>query len=79
MANEDGFSRNFRSTYYEKVGFCGIEEKKILDILIASSPLDIEKLSDFCVRFDLARRREEVWKLLLGMYFLQFSLKPHSR
>lgn len=67
MAEGDGSSRNFRSAYYEKLGFCGNEEKNILDLLIASSPFDLEKLSDLCERFDLDRRCVEAWKILLGV------------
>lgn len=67
MAEGDGSSRNFRSAYYEKLGFCGNEEKNILDLLIASSPFDLDKLSDLCERFDLDRRCVEAWKILLGV------------
>ena len=35
----DDPQRNFRSTYYEKVGFRGVEEKKSLEILLKDSPL----------------------------------------
>lgn len=38
--------RNFRSTYYEKVGFRGVEEKKSLEILLKDNPLG---KSFFCV------------------------------
>ncbi len=31
--------RNFRSAYYEKVGFRGVEEKKSLEILMKDNPL----------------------------------------
>lgn len=31
--------RNFRSAYYEKVGFRGVEEKKSLEILLKDNPL----------------------------------------
>uniref|UniRef100_A0AAY4CS35 TBC1 domain family member 7 n=1 Tax=Denticeps clupeoides TaxID=299321 RepID=A0AAY4CS35_9TELE len=33
--------RNFRSAYYEKVGFRGVEEKKSLEILLKDNPLGI--------------------------------------
>uniref|UniRef100_A0A5F8GTV8 TBC1 domain family member 7 n=1 Tax=Monodelphis domestica TaxID=13616 RepID=A0A5F8GTV8_MONDO len=33
--------RNFRSVYYEKVGFRGVEEKKSLEILLKDDPLGI--------------------------------------
>lgn len=31
--------RNFRSAYYEKVGFRGVEENKSLEILLKDNPL----------------------------------------
>ena len=38
MAEPDP-QRNFRSAYYEKVGFRGVEEKKSLEILLKDNPL----------------------------------------
>merc|ERR1719237_1688752 len=38
MALVDG-QRNFRSHYYEKVGFRGVEEKKSLDLFLGRSQL----------------------------------------
>lgn len=35
----DDPQRNFRSIYYEKVGFRGVEEKKSLEILLKDVPL----------------------------------------
>ncbi|KAL2089395.1 hypothetical protein ACEWY4_014083 [Coilia grayii] len=65
--------RNFRSAYYEKVGFRGVEEKKSLEILLKDNPLDVEKLITFCQRFPLpSMYRIHVWKVLLGI------LPPHS-
>ncbi|XP_029684500.1 TBC1 domain family member 7 isoform X2 [Takifugu rubripes] len=65
--------RNFRSAYYEKVGFRGVEEKKSLEILLKDNPLDLEKLSTFSQRFPLpSMYRIHVWKVLLGI------LPPHS-
>ncbi|CAB1430621.1 unnamed protein product [Pleuronectes platessa] len=49
----DDPQRNFRSAYYEKVGFRGVEEKKSLEILLKDHPLDLEKLSTFSQRFPL--------------------------
>ncbi|XP_061539294.1 TBC1 domain family member 7 isoform X2 [Phycodurus eques] len=69
----DDPQRNFRSTYYEKVGFRGVEEKKSLEILLKDNPLDLEKLSTFSQRFPLpSMYRVHVWKVLLGI------LPPHS-
>ncbi|XP_048885832.1 TBC1 domain family member 7 [Brienomyrus brachyistius] len=65
--------RNFRSAYYEKVGFRGVEEKKSLEILLKDNPLDVEKLCTFSQRFPLpSMYRIHVWKVLLGI------LPPHS-
>lgn len=64
MAEGDG--RNFRSSYYEKLGFCGNEEKDILDLLLTSCPFDSDKLVDLCEKFDLDRRCIEAWKVILG-------------
>ena len=59
--------RNFRSYYYEKVGFRGVEEKKSLEILLKDKPLDVIKLKQFCLRFPVpALHRNKVWKILLG-------------
>ncbi|KAM4687711.1 TBC1 domain family member 7 isoform 1-T3 [Discoglossus pictus] len=64
--------RNFRSVYYEKVGFRGVEEKKSLEILLKDDRLDIEKLCTFSQRFPLpSMYRIFVWKVLLGI------LPPH--
>lgn len=66
-------NRNFRSSYYDKVGFRGVEEKKSLEILINEKPMDRAKLSKFCMRFTLPSiYRELVWKVLLGIYFVEF-------
>uniref|UniRef100_A0A8D0FZ25 TBC1 domain family member 7 n=1 Tax=Sphenodon punctatus TaxID=8508 RepID=A0A8D0FZ25_SPHPU len=60
--------RNFRSVYYEKVGFRGVEEKKSLEILLKDDRLDIEKLCTFSQRFPLpSMYRTLVWKVLLGI------------
>lgn len=68
----DDSQRNFRSVYYEKVGFRGVEEKKSLEILLKDDPLDIEKLCTFSQRFPLpSMYRALVWKVLLGI------LPPH--
>ncbi|KAM8874077.1 TBC1 domain family member 7 isoform 1-T4 [Spinachia spinachia] len=69
----EDLQRNFRSAYYEKVGFRGVEEKKSLEILLKDNPLDVEKLSTFSQRFPLpSMYRIHVWKVLLGI------LPPHS-
>lgn len=63
--------RNFRSSYYEKVGCRGVEEKKSLEILMKEKPWDKVKLKQFCLRFTVpAAYRNLVWKVLLGKYFV---------
>ncbi|GBP89165.1 TBC1 domain family member 7 [Eumeta japonica] len=60
--------RNFRSSYYEKVGCRGVEEKKSLEILLKERPWDKVKLKQFCLRFTVpAAHRALVWKVLLGI------------
>ncbi|XP_026494553.1 TBC1 domain family member 7 [Vanessa tameamea] len=64
MADE----RNFRSSYYEKVGCRGVEEKKSLEILMKEKPWDRVKLKQFCLRFTVpAAYRNLVWKVLLDI------------
>lgn len=43
----DDSQRNFRSVYYEKVGFRGVEEKKSLEILLKDDPLGEPYLRNF--------------------------------
>lgn len=60
--------RNFRSTYYEKVGCRSVEEKRSLEILLKDKPLSRVKLKQFCLRFTLpAVYRPLLWNLLLGV------------
>jgi len=67
MALSEG-QRNFRSHYYEKVGFRGVEEKKSLDILLAERPVDLARVQNFCLRFPLPSiYRLQVWQLCLGV------------
>ena len=53
-----GSERNFRSHYYEKMGFRGVEEKKSLDILLRDKPVDLCRIHNFCLR----------WHKLLSTY-----------
>lgn len=69
MSTEE--TRNFRSSYYEKVGFRSVEEKKSIEILLKEKPLDISKLKQFSLRFTVPQMyRNLMWKLLLGAYRL---------
>lgn len=65
--------RNFRSAYYEKVGFKSVEERRSLEILLKEKPLDLSKLRQFCLRFGVpTAHRNLVWKLLLGYLFFLY-------
>lgn len=60
--------RNFRSSYYEKVGFRSVEEKRSLEILLKERPFDKTKLRQFCFRFTVpAIYRNYLWKILLDV------------
>ncbi|XP_043266199.1 TBC1 domain family member 7 [Colletes gigas] len=64
MADE----RNFRSSYYEKVGFRSVEEKRSLEILLKERPFDKAKLKQFCLRFTVPTiHRNFLWKILLDI------------
>ena len=69
--------RNFRSTYLVKVGINKIEEKKSLEILLKEYPLDLMKLRQFCLKFQIpVTYRLHLWKVLLGrntMFMLLFN------
>lgn len=75
MAEGDG-SRNFRSAYYEKLGFCGNDEKDYLDMLIASSSLEPDKLTDLWTEKsgELDRKVVEALKVLLLSIRLSISV-----
>lgn len=61
--------RNFRSSYYEKVGCRSVEEKKSLEILLKDNKtLDKVKLQQFCLRFTVPGiYRNLVWKVLFDV------------
>jgi len=61
--------RNFRSNYYDKMGFRAVEEKKSIEVLLKEKPLEIDKLRQYCLRFPVsARYRIFLWKVILGRY-----------
>lgn len=65
MASDE---RNFRSAYYEKVGFRSVEEKKSLNILLKEKPLNRAKLKQFCLSFTVpTAQRGLLWNLILGV------------
>lgn len=66
MQNDE---RNFRSSYYEKVGCRSVEEKKSIEILFKDKYLDKIKIGEFCLRFNVPiAYRNLVWQLLFGKY-----------
>ena len=62
--------RNFRSHYYEKVGFRGVDERKTLEVLWNEDPLNLEKFSSFTLKYSLPTcDRLSVWKVILGILY----------
>ena len=60
--------RNFRSQYYEKVGFRGVDERKELELMWQEDPLKIEIFSNFALKHTLPiADRLSVWKVILGV------------
>ena len=59
---------NFRSNYYEKVGFRGVDERKALVTLLESDSVNLDKLTTFALKCSSIQSSERllVWKLLLG-------------
>jgi len=79
--NMEDRNRNFRSYYYEKVGFRAVEEKKSLEILFKESPIDKKKLSHFTLRFTVPNTfRRAIYSVLLGKFGLAFNFAqfPHN-
>ena len=59
--------RNFRSQYYEKVGFRGVDERKTLELLLSEDPINLNKLQNFALQFSIPSfDRIIVWKFMLG-------------
>lgn len=59
---------NFRTAYYQKIGFHGVEVKASLDEILDRDPIDVDRLAVFCLQYGTpAADRLVVWKLLLGV------------
>uniref|UniRef100_H2YQA5 TBC1 domain family member 7 n=1 Tax=Ciona savignyi TaxID=51511 RepID=H2YQA5_CIOSA len=57
--------RNFRVSYYDKVGFRGIGEKALVAIL-KDDVIERKKLEHFCIRFPIPNNyRDLIWEILL--------------
>ena len=61
-----GSERNFRSHYYEKMGFRGVEEKKSLDILLCEKPIDRDRIHNFCLRWTMSAGHTSRWHYFPG-------------
>ncbi|KAL5283552.1 TBC1D7 family protein [Megaselia abdita] len=60
--------RNFRSTYYEKVGCRSVEEKKSLKILLKENPINKSKLKQFCLSYSVpVEQRIFLWSIILDI------------
>lgn len=60
--------RNFRSQYYEKVGFRGVDERKTLELLLNEDPINLNKIQNFALQFSIPSfDRIVVWKFMLGI------------
>ena len=64
-----GSERNFRSHYYEKMGFRGVEEKKSLDILLREKPIDLARIHNFCLRSVTNVKNEKILATFVKIIF----------
>ncbi|XP_013097413.2 TBC1 domain family member 7 [Stomoxys calcitrans] len=60
--------RNFRSSYYEKVGCHSVEEKKSLNKLLQDNIRNHVKLKQFCLSYTVpTTHRSLLWNIILGV------------
>ncbi|TMW50521.1 hypothetical protein DOY81_004382 [Sarcophaga bullata] len=60
--------RNFRSSYYEKVGCHSVEEKKSLNKLLEDNIRNHVKLKQFCLSYTVpTTHRSRLWNIILGV------------
>uniref|UniRef100_A0A1B0ETQ3 TBC1 domain family member 7 n=3 Tax=Glossina TaxID=44049 RepID=A0A1B0ETQ3_GLOMM len=60
--------RNFRSSYYEKVGCHSVEEKKSLNKLLQDNIRNHAKLKQFCLSYTVpSTTRSLLWNIILGV------------
>ncbi|MEE6464951.1 hypothetical protein FKM82_006412 [Ascaphus truei] len=64
--------RNFRSIYYEKVGFRGVEEKKSLEILLKDDRLGILPLHQETHALVMMSRKEQYYNLHRALKVIRF-------
>ena len=57
---------NFRSHYYGKVGFKGVDDRKTIEVLLNEDPINVFKCADFAVKCSVpTERRLMLWKSIL--------------
>ncbi|XP_064551097.1 TBC1 domain family member 7 [Drosophila montana] len=72
--------RNFRSSYYEKVGCFSVEEKKSLDKLLQDDIRNLAKLKHFVYTYTVpAQQRSLLWSLIMGIMPLHKSNTEYVR
>lgn len=69
-------ARNFRSSYYEKVGCRSVEEKKSLEILLKENPVNLPKLKQFLKLFAVPSiHRTLLYEIVLSVYPIYMDSK----
>ncbi|KAL7729229.1 hypothetical protein ACLKA6_009686 [Drosophila palustris] len=72
--------RNFRSSYYEKVGCFSVEEKKSLNKLLQDDIRNLAKLKHFVYNYTVpAQQRNLLWSLIMGIMPLHKSNTDYVR
>lgn len=72
--------RNFRSSYYEKVGCFSVEEKKSLNKLLQDDIRNLSKLKHFVYNYTVpAQQRNLLWGLIMGIMPLHKSNTEYVR
>lgn len=72
--------RNFRFTYYEKVGCISVEEKKSLNKLLQDDIRNLSKLKHFAYTYTVpAQQRSLLWSLIMGILPLHKSITEYVR
>jgi TBC1 domain family member 7 len=67
---------NFRSSYYEKVGYRSVEEKKSLEFLLKENPVNLPKLKQFLKLFSVPSfQRAIIYNVVLQVYPIYMESK----
>ena len=64
--------RNFRSHYYEKVGFRGMDERKTLEIILKDDPISLEKCVNFTLRCTIPAADRYIFIIIAASVEVQF-------